>query len=314
MATQQPSAIRRVDALIALTDRYLPTLVDSDGSYSDWNVAAPAFVALSMNALEAVFQLPPPRHRISAEAVTRSLADYGITFAWLAGPTDEAERADRMLRFERDEWASRRQADKRYTTILPERAELYKDLIARGKMPAALLGDAARARIAEIEAAEGPKGMPPILDRAIQADEVWTKEIPALREQPLANLYAALYTSLSFTAHASVSAVDRFVVGQPPRVMVGYAEPIGDEEGPYDIACSVATVVLVIATLRLGWPPLEDVYAAGGLGKPPPSGVIDFQRTMRTPENAAEHDAPGPGHPEQPETPPQERDSDEDRS
>ena len=161
-----------MDALIALTDRYLPALVDSDGSYSDWNVAAPAFVALSMSTLEAVFQLPPPRHRVSAEAVTRSLADYGITFAWLAAPTDETERADRMMRFDRDEWASRRQADKRYTTILPERSELYRDLIAQGKMPEALLGDAARLRIAEIEEAEGPKGMPPLLDRAVQADEI----------------------------------------------------------------------------------------------------------------------------------------------
>ena len=103
MATSPP-ALRRVDALVALTDRYLPTLVDTDGSYSDWNVAAPAFVALSMNTLEAIFQLPPPRHRVSAEAVTRSLADYGITFAWIAAPTDAAERADRMLRFDREEW------------------------------------------------------------------------------------------------------------------------------------------------------------------------------------------------------------------
>ncbi len=154
----QPSPLRRVDALIALTDRYLPALVDSDGSYSDWNVAAPAFVALSMSTLEAVFQLPPPRHRVSAEAVTRSLADYGITFAWLAAPTDETERADRMMRFDRDEWASRRQADKRYTTILPERSELYRDMIAQGKMPEALLGDAARLRIAEMRKLRGPKG------------------------------------------------------------------------------------------------------------------------------------------------------------
>src|SRR4051794_38407628 len=122
MATPSPPAHRRVDALVALTDRYLPTLVDSDGSYSDWNVAAPAFVALCMNTLEAIFQLPPPRHRVSAEAVTRSLADYGITFAWLAAPTDDTERTDRMLRFDRDEWLNRRQADKRYTHWLPERA------------------------------------------------------------------------------------------------------------------------------------------------------------------------------------------------
>ena len=93
--------------------------------------------------------------------------------------------------------------------------------------------------------------------------------------------------------------------------MVGYAEPIGDEQGPYDIACSVATIVLVIASHRLGWPPLEDVYAAGGLGQLPPSGRFDFQRTMRTPENAAEQDAPSRNRPEQPEAPQQTGDSED---
>ena len=170
---------------------------------------------------------------------------------------------------------------------MPERAELYRDLIERGKMPSELLNDEARAHLAEIDASGGPQGMPNLLDRAVAADGVWTKEIPALAEQPLANIYASLYTSLSHTAHASVTALDRFIVGQPPRLMVGYAEPIADSQGPYDIACSVATVVLIIASLRLGWPPLEDVYAAG-MGNPPPSGVVDLQRTMRTPENTAE--------------------------
>jgi hypothetical protein len=286
MATPHPPALRRVDALIALTDRYLPTLIETDGSYSDWNVAAPAFVSLSMNTLESIFQLPPPRHRVAAEAVTRSLADYAITFAWLAAPTDDVARAKRMLQFDRAEWADRREADKRYTDWLPQR-ELYRDLIERGRMPAALLGDEARAHLAAIDAAGGPKGMPNLLDRAVAADEVWTKEIPALAEQPLANVYAALYASLSATAHASASAIDRFIVGEPPRLMVGYAEPIANAQGPYDIACSLATVVLLISSLRLGWPPLEDVYAAGA-GEPPPTGVISLQRTMRAPENTPE--------------------------
>lgn len=280
-------AHRRVDALVALADRYLPEVVESDGSYGDWNVVAPALVALCTNALESIFQLPSPRHRVAAETVARSLADYAITFAWLAAPTNDNDRADRMLRFERDEWRSRGQADKRYTTLLPKRADLYRDLIERGRMPSELLGDAAREKVAAIAAGDGPKGMPPLLDRAIEADTVWTDEIPALSEQPLAGLYASLYASLSFAAHASVTAVDRLVAGQPPRLLVGYAKPLGDEEGPYDIACSITVIVLVIAHLRLGWPPLDDVYAAA-VGKQPPGGVVDLRRAMRTPERPAD--------------------------
>ena len=238
-------------------------------------------MSLCSNQLESVFHLPPPRHRVSAETLTRSLVDYAITFAWLAAPTDRDVRSDRLARFERDEWGKRAQADKRYTTVLPERADRYRDLIARGRMPSGLLNAESRARLEEIQQAGGPLGMPPLIDRAIEADEVWTQEIALLRDQPLANVYASVYATLSLTAHASVSAVDRVVIGAPPKLLVGFPEPIGEAQGPYDIAASLTAVVLIIASLRLGWPPLEEVYGAA-VGKAP-DGVVDFRRAMRGP-------------------------------
>lgn len=274
----QRPAHRRVDAILGLAERYLPRVVDTDGTYSDWRVAAPALVALCVRSLEAIFQLPPPRHIVAAETVTRSLVDYSITFAWLAAPTDEAERAERMVRFERDEFLKREQADRRYTTTLPQRSDLYRELIESGRMPSHLIEEETRARITAIRGGDGPKGMPPLLDRAIEADVVWTKELDVLSTQPLANVYASLYASLSMTAHASVTAVDRVVVGDPPKLLVGYPEPLGDRSGPYDIACSLAGVVLLIASLRLGWPPEEESYAAA-VGEPA-SGTVDFRRAI----------------------------------
>ncbi|MDX6648275.1 MAG: hypothetical protein QOJ97_226 [Solirubrobacteraceae bacterium] len=285
---QTPDLHHRVDALLGLAERYLPTVVESDGSFADWNVVAPAFVALCTRTLEAAFQLPPPRHRVSAEIITRSLVDYAITFAWLAAPEDDETRSDRLRRFERDEWLSRERADKRYTTHLPKRAELYRDLIAAGKMPSGLLSDASRAHLETLKSQDGPKGMPPLIDRAIEADTVWTTEIPSLRTQPLANVYASLYASLSFATHASATVVDRLVVGDPPQLLVGFAEPLGDSQGPYGIACSLTAIVLIIASLRLGWPPLEDVYSAA-TGAGPPSGHVTIRRAMGS---ADDRDAP----------------------
>jgi len=152
-------------------------------------------------------------------------------------------------------------------------------------MPDRLLDEPSRERLEQIASAGGPKGMPPLIDRAVEADDVWMGEISSLREQPLANVYAALYSSLSMTAHASVSAVGRFVVGGPPQLLVGYAQPLGDRSGPYDIAASLTAVVLVIASKRLGWPPHDEVYAAA-MGQPA-IGSVDFQRAMHGPHESA---------------------------
>ena len=274
----QRPAHRRVDAILGLAERYLPRVVETDGTYSDWRVAGPALVALCVRSLEAIFQGPPPRHIVAAETITRSLVDYSITFAWLAAPKEETERAERMVRYERDEFLKRDQADRRYTTTLPRRSDLYRELIESGQMPSHLVNEETRARIVAIREADGSKGMPPLLDRAIEADVVWTKELDVLSTQPLANVYASLYASLSMTAHASVTAVDRVVVGEPPSLLVSYPEPLGDRSGPYDIACSLVGVVLLIASRRLGWPPEEDSYAAA-VGQPA-SGTMDFRRAM----------------------------------
>jgi hypothetical protein len=272
-----PTAHRRFDALLALAERYTPRVVETDGNYSDWRVAGPALVTLCLRALEGIFHLPSPRHRVAAECVARSLVDFGVTFAWLAAPSDDQARTDRMMRFERDEFQKRLQADRRYTETLPARSEVYEDLIRRGLMPSHLVDDAVHARIAEINAAGGPKGMPPLFDRAIEADRVWVHELPILREQPLANVYASLYAALSMTAHASVSAVDRVVIGQPPQLLVGALRPLGSERGPYDIACSFVAVVLLMASRRLGWPPEAEVYDAA-IGQQ--SDVIGVERAI----------------------------------
>jgi hypothetical protein len=118
----------------------LPKRIASDGSYRDWNLIAPAFLGLGAAAVEAVYQLPPPKGRVPAEIITRSLVDYTITFGWLAAPTDESERAERLLRFEVGEYNDRLEVDKRYTTILPDRNEgAYARMIAAGRMPASML-------------------------------------------------------------------------------------------------------------------------------------------------------------------------------
>lgn len=198
------SSMRRVGALLDLARETLPQPVNSDGNYRDWNLVAPAFLGLGAGALEAVFQLPPPRHRVAAETVARSLVEYTITFAWLAAPNDEDERAERLARFEISEYNDRLEADKRYTTILPERNDgAYAALIAEGRMPSSLAEPQTQARIAAIKDEPGAKGMPPLLDRATQADAVWMRELDVVATQPLANVYAGAFAHFSFSAHAA---------------------------------------------------------------------------------------------------------------
>ena len=121
--------------------------------------------------------------------------------------------------------------------------------------------------------------MPSLLDRAIEADTVWATEIKALADQPFASVYASLYASLSMTAHGSVTAVDRFVVGEAPRLLVGFVAPLGRRTGIYDVSCSLLAIVLVIASRRLGWRHEAEVWDAA-VGQPH-KGVVEVERAMR---------------------------------
>jgi hypothetical protein len=109
--------------------------------------------------------------------------------------------------------------------------------------------------------------MPPLLDRATQADAVWTNELDIVAQQPLANIYAAVFSSFSFVAHASVTALSRMIIGSPPDLSPGAPAPIGRTAMPvYGLACSLFTDMLLFSSRRLGHPSEEAVRAVANEG------------------------------------------------
>lgn len=71
--------------------------------------------------------------------LARSVFEYAITFAWLAAPKSESERALRLARFEVDEYHQRDVVDKRYVEVLGIKRERYETLIKSGTMPSHLV-------------------------------------------------------------------------------------------------------------------------------------------------------------------------------
>jgi hypothetical protein len=252
----------RARAVLALVKQYLPIAVEFDQreiTDNDWRLVAPGLIGDAASMLESIFRLPPPRNALSAEALTRSLADYLITFAWLAVPDSRTERLDT---FEADEYAKQESADKKYRKVFPERSQRYKKLIKAGKMPSELLDEGKRKWIARRRKIIGSKEMPPLLNRAFLADEYWMDRNRVVEQQPLANLYVMVFVRHSAVAHASPTAVARVASSRGGVFSVG--EPTADsiKSVPYSLATVLFGLMLYIASDALGWPSNAEVDAA----------------------------------------------------
>jgi hypothetical protein len=253
---------QRAKAVLDLAYQYLPQDVESLGEFNDWNVVAPGLIAAAALVVESIFRLPPPRYRISAEMLARSVFEYAITFAWLAAPKNQNERALRLARFEVDEYHDRETVDKRYVSVLGDKRERYETLIKSGKMPSHLVDPPMKTRMADRRDELKAKNMPDLLELAIQADDRWFDEVKAVDCVPFAHVYGTGYSDYSFVSHASPTAVSRVVSGAG-TLRVG--EPAG-ETTAYRMSVSVFAVMLVIASRTLGWPPEADVYKAATSG------------------------------------------------
>ena len=104
--------------------------------------------------------------------------------------------------------------------------------------------------------------LPGVLDRAFQADVRWMSEIELVAHNPFALIYWLVFTGNSFTTHASISAVDRVVMGTPPDLVVGVTQPLADSSGPYGAGFMAFINMLLVASRSLGWPDEEAIHEA----------------------------------------------------
>jgi hypothetical protein len=257
--------IKRLDGLLELARANLPRAVESDGSFEDWRVVAPALVAICADLLEGIAGSVPPRARVRAEVLARSLAEYAIAFAWMAAAEKEEERAARMRSFVKDEFSERERAENKLKDQIRPReayAHLFADAGQGGSLPSALLDDQTRERLEQLKKEQDLKAPPNAFDMAFEADRRWMPEIELVRSSPFAMVYFTLFVGPSFTSHPSVTSVAKMTLGTPPNLVVGAAEPLGVSEMPYGHAMVTLAGVLLIASRVLGWPDEEAVLNA----------------------------------------------------
>jgi hypothetical protein len=252
-------SMKRIDGLLDAVRQYLPRQVSSSGEFSDWNVVAPALVAIAADLLEGIIGATPPRGRVRAEVVARSLAEYAITFAWLAAADGADEVSNRLTQLIKDEYVEREKAENKLGDQLGRREDyrfLFADDTARegGPLPRTLLDDTTRERLEHLKADTTIQRLPGTFDMAFVADQRWMSEIDLVRHNPFAFAYFVLFTGPSFVTHPSVTAVARVVIGTPPDLVVGAPVPLGTSEMPYGQAFLTFVNMLLVASRALGWP------------------------------------------------------------
>lgn len=250
--------VKRVSGLLEVVRAGLPARVQSTGEFEDWNVASRAMLAIASDLLEAVMAEVPPRGRVRAEILSRSLAEYAITFAWLAAAEGD-ERVLRMRRLVKDEFVEREKAERKLGEQMGRRAD-YKRLFASdtsregGPLPYKLLDERTRSRLDVLKADATLKPLPNTFDMAFAADTRWMSEIDLVDRNPFALSYFLGFVGPSFMTHPSVTSIGRVVVGQPPGLVVGLAQPLGLSEAPYSYAFLTTFNMLLVASRALGWP------------------------------------------------------------
>jgi len=258
--------LQRVDALLNIVRAYLPRQVESTGDFEDWQVVAPALIAIAADLFEGMMGGVPPRGRLRAEVLARSLAEYVISFAWLAA-ADEDQLRLRLRQFLKDEYLEREKGENKLRDQIGGRAPyryLFDPATSRpgGPLPSALLDDQNRERLRQLKADSRIPNLPNTFDMAFAADARWMPEIDLVAHNPFALTYFTVFTGPSFMTHPSVTAVAAVTLGAPPNLVVGAPHSLGSSETPYGQALLSFLNMLLIASRTLGWPAEEDVRAA----------------------------------------------------
>jgi len=253
----------RVDGLLDLIHREIPREVESTGNFEDWAVMAPALIAVGADLFEAIMALPPPRGRLRAEILARSLAEYAITFAWLSAPARDEERGKRRKRLVKAEFLEREKAENKLKHQLGGQSA-YEHLFRGdrlGAVPRELMADVTRERLNQLKGESGLSPLPNSFDMAFDADKRWMPEVDVIGHNPFAMIYFVLFTGPSFMTHPSVSSIARMVTGSPPRLIVGVPERLSDSEMPYGQALLTLANMLFVASRSLGWPDENELRA-----------------------------------------------------
>ncbi|MBS1845882.1 MAG: hypothetical protein JST53_15820 [Actinobacteria bacterium] len=252
--------IKRTDALLALCRGVVPRRVETDGNFEDWEIIGPALVAIAADLFEGIMAFPPPRGRVRAEVLARSLAEYAIGFAWLA---PEEGRADRIKRFLKDEYREREKTENRLVNEIVPREKPYGPLLQPGgPIPRSLLSEEMKLKIAGLLGDESVVMPPNTLLMAVEADEAWLDRIEWVTKYPFAFIYTTTFGSMSSITHPSITSINRVVTVQGGDTVVGMPAPLESASGPYGGGYLALLSIIWIAAATFGWPDPDEIRAA----------------------------------------------------
>jgi len=235
----------RAARLTSLVHPHLPITIPTPSLKESWAMLGPALVARMTGTLEAIIQLRPLRRAADEIILTRSLFDHTVTFAWLAGDSGH----DRLHRFARTDAVERLKIDNHCRTLGVEALNPeMRDWFETNK--AGLDDD-----------------MPPIDQRARQADRDWMGNLPGLGEGSPLNcfegLYAMLYRHHSGYEHPSALGMLSVAEDLPSDETRISLEETADPDA-LGLTCALYSYGLYIAGQTIGWPDAADVAGVWG--------------------------------------------------
>jgi hypothetical protein len=235
-------ARQRVLGLRELTSCFLPRTMVCAGDHGDWPLTGFAMLARACGTTESVLALAAERRATDAGALSRTLFEEVVTFAWIA--IDPAVNAAAWVRWDRR-----------------QRIKLDNDLSDKGAAP--LLTPQVRQRF-EAVVASGPMMPENLAERAADADAHWAPRVGPIEangtsERSFRRMYRIVYRTDSQYTHAAVRSVEPFVVALEGcgqfRVMPVETDP--GSKNPFTRAPMLYALGLLVAEPALGLAGME---------------------------------------------------------
>ena len=175
---------------------------------------------------EAVLVHMPQRRDLDAAASLRSMYELVVTVCWVFAAPEERKEL----------WEGE---------ALIQQLKLHNDLAAFGER---LLDER------EIQAGSSARGMPPLTERARQADEYWSDRVDGLHPGDhllsFRGLYIAVYRLGSQATHGSIASLLPYIEQQQRRFAVR-VRPQGPSLVVYALVAPLLSIALVVASARL---------------------------------------------------------------
>jgi acyl carrier protein phosphodiesterase len=233
--------------LLELASECLPVSVRPHGEttfFEDWEVTRAAFVARLASTVRHLGYLAPSYSQLDGFALTRTLVDHVIAYAWVSA--DPKERLPAFLR------------------------SSFKDILAkdgrcRERGAAPLLGDAQRDHLSAYTRKVN-RELPRLPRLSREADEYWCKRVRSSLPESLhivnfQRLYGDIYDHFAAYDHPTTTGLQVFVhLAEEPVTSTVDGEPERDlvaDLRPYWIAVFAFAEALIVSNLSSNRPRLQ---------------------------------------------------------